>query len=61
MKYENQNNKIYLYGHSLGTNLIKETFKNLYKQNIKIEKAFLFGGASSGKSSEWDKRSTCSQ
>ena len=60
MKYENQNNKIYLYGHSLGTNLIKETFKNLYKQNIKIEKAFLFGGASSGKSSEWDKISNVS-
>ena len=40
MKYENQNNKIYLYGHSLGTNLIKETFKNLYKQNIKKVPAF---------------------
>lgn len=42
-------NKVYLYGHSLGTNLLKNTLIELYKKNLFVEKVFLFGGASCSK------------
>lgn len=49
-------NKIYLYGHSLGTNLVRNTLLKLHKENIFIEKVFLFGGASCSKDiNEWSK------
>ena len=38
------NDKIYLYAHSLGVNLVKNTLLELGKQNIFVEKVFLFGG-----------------
>lgn len=48
--------KIYLYGHSLGTNLLRNTLMNLHKKNIFVEKVFLFGGASCSKdTNEWSK------
>ncbi len=48
--------KIYLYGHSLGTNLLRNTLMKLYKENIFVEKVFLFGGASCSKdTNEWSK------
>lgn len=49
-------NKIYLYGHSLGTNLLRNTLMKLHKENIFVEKVFLFGGSSCSKdSNEWNK------
>ena len=48
------NDKIYLYAHSLGVNLVKNTLLELGKQNIFVEKVFLFGGASCIKNeNEW--------
>lgn len=48
------NDKIYLYAHSLGVNLVKNTLLELGKQNIFVEKVFLFGGASCIRNeSEW--------
>lgn len=48
--------KIYLYGHSLGTNLLRNTLMELHKENIFVEKVFLFGGASCSKDiNEWSK------
>ena len=41
-----QNNKINLYAHSLGVNLLKNTLLELSKYEIQIERVFLFGGAS---------------
>ena len=40
------NDKIYLYAHSLGVNLVKNTLLELGKQNIFVGKSILFGGAS---------------
>ena len=48
------NDKIYLYAHSLGVNLVRNTLLELGKQNIFVEKVFLFGGASCiKKENEW--------
>ncbi len=41
----NQDKKIYLYAHSLGTNLVKNTLLELAKRNLAVEKVHLFGGA----------------
>lgn len=43
----NQYKKIYLYAHSLGTNLVKNSLLELSNKNISIEKVHLFGGATS--------------
>jgi hypothetical protein len=41
----NEDKKIYLYAHSLGTNLVKNTLLELANKNITIEKVYLLGGA----------------
>ena len=43
----NQDKKIYLYAHSLGTNLVKNSLLELANKNISVEKVHLFGGATS--------------
>ncbi len=55
--FENiRNDEIYLYAHSLGVNLLRNTLLELEKQNIFVEKVFLFGGASCNKNKkEWTK------
>lgn len=51
-----KNNKIFLYAHSLGVNLVKTALLELYQQNIFVEKVFLFGGASCSKEiDDWAK------
>ena len=42
-----QDKKIYLYAHSLGTNLVKNSLIELSNKNISIERVHLFGGATS--------------
>ena len=43
----NQDKKVHIYAHSLGTNLIKHSLLELANKNISIEKVHLFGGATS--------------
>ena len=43
----NQDKKVHIYAHSLGTNLIKHSLLELANKNISIEKVYLFGGATS--------------
>ncbi|WP_264291163.1 TMCO4 family protein [Aliarcobacter butzleri] len=43
----NRDKKIYLYAHSLGTNLVKNSLLELANKNISVEKVHLFGGATS--------------
>ncbi|MGJ0314836.1 DUF726 domain-containing protein [Aliarcobacter cryaerophilus] len=50
----NQDKKIYLYAHSLGTNLVKNSLLELANKNISVEKVHLFGGATSSAGTyEW--------
>ena len=50
----NQDKKIYLYAHSLGTNLVKNSLLELANKNLSVEKVHLFGGATSNSSiKEW--------
>lgn len=46
----NQDKKIYLYAHSLGTNLVKNCLLELANKNLFVEKVHFFGGATSNSS-----------
>lgn len=53
-----ENKEVYLYTHSLGTNLVKHSLLELANKNVSVTKVYLFGGATSHSDKyEWKRAS----